>query len=115
MSWSYRGFDHPEAAQRALRAFDAGLDTARIAEILVADEHEVAQVLAEERDARRRRARARLKRFEALLAAWTANDVDRAAVAQRFGYRDAGSASRCVYGYRRRAARTTPIQQEATR
>ena len=115
MSWSYRGFDNPEAAQRALRAFDAGLDTVRIAEILIADEHEVAQVLAEERELRRRRVRARLKRFEALLAAWTANDVDRAAVAQRFGYRDARSAGRCLYGYRRRAARTTPIRQEASR
>ncbi|MFK5597636.1 hypothetical protein ACFZ8E_11585 [Methylobacterium sp. HMF5984] len=115
MSWSYRGFDHPEAAQRALRAFDAGLDTVRIAEILGADEHEVAQVLAEERDARRRRARARLKRFEALLAAWTANDVDRTAVAHRFGYRDSGSASRCLYGYRRRTGRTTQTRREATR
>ena len=80
-----------------------------------ADEHEVAQVLAEERDARRRRTRARLKRFEALLAAWTANDVDRAAVAKRFGYRDARSAGRCLYRYRRRAARNTSIRQEASR
>ncbi|WP_375454810.1 hypothetical protein [uncultured Methylobacterium sp.] len=94
------GLHDARLRQRILWWFDAGLDTRATAEFLGAPERAVADVLSEERGARHRARRAERRRFEAMHAAWDAGDVDRNAVAGRFGYRDARAASAALSHWR---------------